>query len=477
MAPTIYLLAYTLIAGQAAPTDAADWQLSPNLVRGQELVFRGTYVEEAKNPGVQFSNNYLLESRVFVLETPPEGPDVAILTIWKGRPSHPSPNGELEACSVQLLRARIDKDGRVLPQPGHSLAVPFDGPPSTECGAFVVGPRGRIRKDQGWEVPEQGRPACNWQAVGVEMSGGNRCLKLVGVQQSDDWDFPRADRTGWHRQDTAWVPPRAGFAYKVERIIEVRDPARQEPTRRLVVRYELESTMQYPGQLFEDRRNEILQAQTLGDAVNALLPRAGQVGPEPFATLLKRIELYVDRTPPNPYREAIKQVQRLAEAGRRGEPPPEVQREPVTPVANVIALGKPAPDFLVTDLTTHESARLRRWGGKPILMVFYTPTSPMAQQVLSFAQQLGDEHKGNVTILALAVADDVEAVQRQRDEMHLNFPILSGQGLRLSYAVECTPKLVVLDAAGTVRASYDGWGPEIPSSVSEAVQSCMPAHR
>ena len=51
-------------------------------------------------------------------------------------------------------------------------------------------------------------------------------------------------------------------------------------------------------------------------------------------------------------------------------------------------------------------------------------------------------------------------------DFHLTFTILSGKGLRQSYAVEATPKLMVLDANGVVRGSYDGWGPETSTSVT-----------
>lgn len=476
MAATLYLLACAYAAAQAVSADS-DWQLTPRLGRGQELVYRGSYAEESKAPGVQFNHGYLLESRVFVMEITAEGPETAFLTIWKSRPSQVIANAEAETCAVQLARGRIDLSGRVFVNPSSSLVVPLDSPPSIECGAFVEGPRGRIHRDQQWQTAEAGRPARTWQAAGVEMMGGSRCLKLVGVQQSDDWDRPRADRSAWRRQDTVWLLPQVGFAQKVERVLESREPARNTPTRRIVLRYELESSLQYPPHLFEDRRNEITQAQTLAAAVHALLPRAGQVGAQPFETLLKRIELYTERTPPTPYREAIKQVRRLAEAGRRGEPPPELQREPVAPVANVIAYGKPAPDFLVTDLTRGEAARLRQWIGKPILMVFYSPTSPTVRDVLAFAQQLADAQAGRMTVLGLAVADDAEYVRKQRDELRLSIPILSGQGLRLSYAVESTPKLVVLDALGAVRGTFDGWGPEIPASVTEAIQHCLSGSR
>jgi hypothetical protein len=53
--------------------------------RGQELVYRGTCVEEALSREVQFSRTYRLESRVFTLDTTSRGLEIAFQTILKMR--------------------------------------------------------------------------------------------------------------------------------------------------------------------------------------------------------------------------------------------------------------------------------------------------------------------------------------------------------------------------------------------------------
>src|SRR5205085_1446607 len=141
--------------------------------------------------------------------------------------------------------------------------------------------------------------------------------KFEGVQQSDDWDRPRADRTAWRRLDVVWMMPKIGVAFRVERTLERREPARQEPSQRSVVRYELESTLQYPGQLFEDRRREILQARSFYESVLPLLPAPGRYPPRTFDAVLARINNHLESQPPTPYRDAIIQVRRRVEAARR----------------------------------------------------------------------------------------------------------------------------------------------------------------
>jgi hypothetical protein len=64
------------------------------------------------------------------------------------------------------------------------------------------------------------------------------------------------------------------------------------------------------------------------------------------------------------------------------------------------------------------------------------------------------------------MSDDADKVLQQREELKLPFPTLSGQGLKHSYAVEATPKFVVLDGAGIVRGAYIGWGRETPGAIA-----------
>src|SRR4029077_13975125 len=111
----------------------------------------------------------------------------------------------------------------------------------------------------------EGRPPRAWQIVGAESVGGITCVKVVGTQQSDDWERPRGDQASWRRHDTVWLIPQMGIAQKVERVIECREPARREPSHRSVVRYELESKPTYPGRFLEDRRRETLKAKKFQD--------------------------------------------------------------------------------------------------------------------------------------------------------------------------------------------------------------------
>jgi peroxiredoxin len=474
MTATLYLIGCVLATAQPAPAAPAarggDWLLVTRLTRGQELVYRGIYTEEARGGHAQFNRAYRLEARAFVLETPPRGAEVALLTVLRRRDPRPGVDSGSDAApsSVRLERALVDLQGRLI-APGVSLTVPLEGPPLLERGAFVETPTGRLGVEQTWDVAETGRPLQVWRNSGSEMVNGTLCLKLQGQQQSQDWDRPRADRTAWRRRDTVWLAARLGVAYRVERVIERRGPADAEPTQWGKLRYELDSSMQVPAPLAEDRRREIAQALAVRSALTPLLAQPTAHVRE-LTNLIKKIEYFVENEPPTPYRDAVLQVKRRAEAARRGETPAagtdDTQARATPTVATV---GELAPDFVAADLSGSGSARPRRWLDRPVLFVFYNPASPTAADVLRFAQRVHQSYADRVAVVGLAVGSPAQ-VKAQREELGVTFTILDGSGMRISYAVETTPKFVVLDGANIVRGAWLGWGRETPGEVVEEVK-------
>jgi peroxiredoxin len=348
-----------------------------------------------------------------------------------------------------------------------ALAAPLDGPATLESGLFIELPGSRLVSGKSWEVVEDGRPARAWQVVGSEVVNGTACVKLVGVQQTDDWDEPRADCGGWRRTDVAWLVPGTGLLSRIERTIERREPARRNPTERSVTRYDLESRIIYPGQLLEDRRREITQFRSLADALEPFLREPERNSVHALDAFQAKLTHHMENAPATPYREALVHLRRRIDAARRGETPAAEVTENAAPVANVAALGHHAPDFVVPNLVTHESTRLRRLLGKPVLLIFFNPVSRTASEVLHFAQEVNDAVGAEARVVALAVSEDDRAALQERDRWKLTIPMLAGNGLRVTFGLDTTPKLVVLDAAGVVRGSYVGWGKETPDLVAE----------
>jgi hypothetical protein len=448
------------------PLDRSEFQLAPHLFPGLELVYSGTFSEEALIPGVKFERTYRLDATLFVLEGKPDQWQTAFLTALSLRGPKNSAN---QPTSVRLEVGNVDKKGRIKGK--VNLAIPLSGPPTVESGAIVEVPAIPVRANNPWFVTEEGRPPWRWEILGTAMCSGISCVKLFGEQLSEDWDRPRADQTAWRRRDTIWLAPQLGVAYRVERVIERRDPARRDPTHRLTVRYELESRIKYPGKFFEDRQNEIEKALKFREEAESLL---NQPGPNPLLieSLQNRISRHLE-SGPTPYRLAITYLQARLESARRGELNPAQFSEETPLTMPVAKVGERVPDFLCTDLTTKESVRLYRKLGRPLLIVFYNPATETGRQVLDFCQGMSDRYKTHLSILPMAVTDDTALACRQHAERNLPFPILDGRGLHRAFGVDATPRFVVLDKEGILRAACTGWSLENIRDMESEVRRCL----
>src|SRR5947209_9085297 len=102
----------------AQPADRSAWLLRPQLARGQELVYSGSFTEEAQTPGVHFQRTYRLDLNVFVLEAAPRQWEAAFLTVLTLKNNRPERNAAGQPTSVRLELAEIDARGRVRGRPG-----------------------------------------------------------------------------------------------------------------------------------------------------------------------------------------------------------------------------------------------------------------------------------------------------------------------------------------------------------------------
>jgi hypothetical protein len=464
MIATLSLMSCVLAAAQ--PADHSEWLLLPQLGRAQEFVYRGSYEEKTAGSDFEAERKYALHGVAFILDTSPRGADAALLTVLRPRNARGGRIEEAAPSSARLEVVHVSPQGRVSADAGTSLAVPLEGPPTIEVGAFVEVPRQAVGTGKAWVVEEDGRPPRRWTVAGTDPVNGTTCVKLVGVQQSDDWDQPRADRVAWWRQDTVWVGPRLGVACKVERVIKRREPARKQPYYQAVLAYELETRSEYPRQIFDDIRREVLQTRDFGEAAAPLLPNPTRYAAQ-IDALLGRIKYHTDHhaVALSVYREPLLHLQRRLEAARRGEAAPAVATPEREPLSTVAAVGKPAPDFLTTDFTSSETGRLRRWKGRPVLLLFYSPGSSLTENVLRLGEEVSIASKGEVAVVGMAMSPDGDAVRKQRADLKLTIPVLDGRGLRQSYAVEATPKMMVIDGDGVLRGAWIGWGAETRDAV------------
>ena len=109
-----------------------------------------------------------------------------------------------------------------------------------------------------------------------------------------------------------------------------------------------------------------------------------------------------------------------------------------------------------------------------MVMLFYHPSSYTAPEMLRFAETVHASLGKQVTVLGLSVSDDVQAVLKQRTALKLTFPLLHGGALRTSYAIEATPKALVIDADGVVRGVWLGWGRDTATELVAELRKWVP---
>jgi peroxiredoxin len=460
MKSTLLFLSLACALGQ---NDGGEWALAPQLPAGVELVYSGTCTEESLLKDIQHKRVYRFENRLLVLSADVKSYDVAFMTSLSAR--EPGEPPKYSAVSVKLDVATIDAQGRV------KAAGNVHGSgtlPLLEVGCFVEAPVTRVGKNSVWEVPDDGRPPRSWLVLGSEMCGGLMCAKLQGQQQSEDWEQPRADRTAWRRRDVVWVALRMGVAVKVERTLERRDPARREPSHRTVTEYAFDGGIQYSGKLFDDRKREVLQAKRFSDDAAIFLKQPAQ-NPTHIDALLRRVSFHLESPPATPYRKAVVHLAQRIDSARKGELLLVEHRSEEAARIGPLRIGQKVPDTVLTELTTRKTLRLNRLLGRPVLVVYYNPHTQIGVEVLQFTKGVAEKMGDRVAIMAMAVTTQPDVAHRQHADMKLPFPILDGSALRLTFAVEATPRFIVLDAEGCVRASATGWAAHVGDELIEEI--------
>lgn len=449
----------------------AGGNLSFRFQQGQELVYRGIFIEEAHSSRVQFQRSYRVECRALSLGAEDSGFEIATLTTLKQRSSPallPTVSKEPQPSHIRLEILQCNNRGKWLPKAGQGL-VPLEGPPTLECSFIVEIPKSRLAENDTWETSEDGRPVRIWTVNGSEMIQGVKCLKLVGTQQTDDWEKPRADCNAWKRTDTVWFNPQLGLPQRFERVIELKEPAHTQPAQKSTMRCELETSLFYPGQLFEDRKKEITLARNYREGGLPYLEDPGRYSKQ-IVALNKRVDSQLELQSQTPYREAIAQTRKMMDQALRGEASDQVLIPVSTAGLKVAQVGSKAPDFVAQDLVKLESVRLNRLQGKPILMVFFNPKSPLTGDLLAFTQGIQTAFGTQVKVLGMSVMEDPALVQKMMEAGNFKFTVLNGSGLRTSYNLEATPKIVLLDSQGTVRLSCLGWGEETQQEIVREVR-------
>jgi hypothetical protein len=447
------VVAFAVLVAGAPPSDGAG-QLPLRLEKGQEFVYRGVYSETVNRPGQKVGRRFDLSAYVFILNQSANGTDAAFLTIQRSA----KPDG-VEVPIARMELGKVDDLGRVKFLRKCSQArVPPEGPPNLEARAFVELPAKGVSGGLTWETAEDGEGPMTWNVTGIDRDQpGGPCLKLIGRKQSQSWN--RLATVGWKREDIVWLKLAGGYAVRIERKWENRDEGGDIGLTSLTV-MELETYNPATLPPSEDlaRRTEIAQTHRFADEFESLLQSpADRRG---YAPLLAQIQTHVNVRARTPYRDAILTLRSNIEAARNGERPPE----PVvlTSSRSPLDVGQPAPDLLLADAITGESVRLNRFQGRPVILLLFKPNSPLSRHVLAYADEANSAYAGKVQVVAMAVSGEPGAIVQLRAQLHVRMPIYDGREASRLFAGESTPRIVILDKAGTIHSLTPGWGGEYP---------------
>jgi peroxiredoxin len=133
--------------------------------------------------------------------------------------------------------------------------------------------------------------------------------------------------------------------------------------------------------------------------------------------------------------------------------------------STMLALGTPAPDFSLPNVTTGRKVSLSDFRDKDVLVVmFICHHCPFVQHVKAELAKLGRDYAAkNVGLVAISANDPAvssddspEGLKHMAADWGLSFPVLfdESQAVAQAYAAACTPDFFVFDR--TRRLAYRG---------------------
>jgi peroxiredoxin len=452
----------------------------PRLEKGLELRWAGTFTEASFRPGVRAVRTYDVDTRLFVLDTGEYGADAVLFTRVFLKPDRTSPDPPPGIVRLEL--ARIDPQGkvRVIPSPADPdnpdpkarpwPPVQLQGLPSREAGFFFEFPDKPLKPGLAWAREDAGRPVVNWKVADADSFHGQPAVKVVAEQKTAGYYGERIRQAEWRKAEALTVVTGHGYAARLERVIEKRDPEAEELAFRSVLKLEQDGKITFSGRLYDERREEGLHAAAFTAMLDRALASGGREGPRPFEAVARRCQAYLSDHGANdtvPYREAILAVRKRALSAAKGNLPPAPPPEEPAPPADPLTVGRPVPDVGAPGITSASSARLSDLKGKPIVIVYFQPAAASGPSALKLADEL--HSRKLVTVVPLAIGDPKDA-KALAGELKAAVPVYDGTGVYKIHGLAATPVFVVIDADGVVRHVTRGWGGETAATVTREAE-------
>jgi peroxiredoxin len=125
----------------------------------------------------------------------------------------------------------------------------------------------------------------------------------------------------------------------------------------------------------------------------------------------------------------------------------------------VLAVGKPAPAFAVTDVNGNKILS-RQFAGHPIFMNFFASWCPPCKLELPEIVKRYPQFKDRVVFLGLDQEESLELIQPFIKQFAIKYQVGVDQGqVAAAYSVQVLPQSVFIDRHGIVRAVRRGYLP------------------
>ncbi|MBL8825323.1 MAG: redoxin domain-containing protein [Planctomycetia bacterium] len=438
--------------------------LAPRWKAGQEFLYQGTVTETSKSTSSQGNKEYKLELRILVTRILGNSAEIICCTrLFETGILRPE-----DALSIHLTHAIIDHLGHITScnaPTGKSIRV--DGPATWENGFLVplVPPKSLFITD--WESPESGRlpRRFNWS----KSLQNNEADQVNAVQESIDWQRPRADTTAWKRSDSLTFSRPATLPNTVERLIIRRAPAHQDITSEIKTSYTLVSSELLQGPRFEERLADIYKIKSLQETIQQLAMHKHDKDTRTAWQLLEKQVQQLQSSPGNtPFRDALITMRSTIAAGLDNrltiqQVNHEIAEQPFT-------TGSLVPHFQLLN-SQGNTVRLQQFQGKPCLLVFFQPGSELTKS-LSFEIPLwmNEKYKSRFQCLFISSADVSKSMLPELSQQDNTIQVVLGKSIMNTFGVSATPHFILLDADGAFISCFTGWGNETRHSLDKIIR-------
>lgn len=135
-------------------------------------------------------------------------------------------------------------------------------------------------------------------------------------------------------------------------------------------------------------------------------------------------------------------------------------------------MGRPAPDFSLTDLNGN-AVQLSQWRGKPVLLNFFKSTCPWCQAEMPKLGEVYRRHADlEVQVFGIVIGkDDETSAARFAAEKGLDFPLAvdTQKTVRELYPLRRVPTIVLIDAEGNIQRVYEGSSEQLSGIVEQTM--------